>query len=115
MASVVRLFAIAFLVVGLIGCGGDDGPQDERFNQTVDPGITLANDVRAEITDLERGTDLKSVGSGLAEMLGEEMENPAFEANKDTYEKIIAAANAMAGGDKSKLAEIQKLADSLPK
>ena len=115
MASVTRLLAITFLAVTLIGCGGSDGPQDERFNQTVDPSISLANDVRAAITDLDPGTNLADVGAELAETLGEEMENPAIESNKETYEKIIAAANAMAAGDKSKLAEIKTLADSLPK
>lgn len=109
-------FAILLLLgIGLVGCQGDDLLEDERFQVTTSPQVILANDVRATVAGVEPGADPAPIGAELAETLEQEMDSPAVEGHKETYQKILAAAKELANGDASKLAEIRELAETLPK
>jgi hypothetical protein len=101
-------------MVGMVGCGGSEGPPDSQFEMGP-ADISLANDVRAMLQNIEPTANPADIGQQMVENLQGMIEQPAAAKNKETYQKMLDAAKALASGDQAKLGELKQLADTLPK
>ena len=96
-----------------MSCGGQQG-QDDSYYELGDAAVTAASEVRGAFDDMEPGTKTQ-VGETLVENLEDMMDAQAVASHKDTYQNILDAAKKLAEGDKSQVAEITILAETLPK